>query len=83
MGMENILKQVVKEHDGSISETPAWHKQLLTKAARIGIISQKTSEDALEFLAFRHLFIHGYGSMLEEEPIRKMGRISLSYGRIL
>ncbi len=34
MGMENILKQVFKEYAVSISDTSAWHKQLLTKPHR-------------------------------------------------
>ena len=72
-GAENILKQVLKAEGMIVPESATWHKDLLSKAAEKGILSKALSADLLEFLAFRHFFVHGYGFMLREEPIKRLG----------
>jgi len=72
-GIENILKQALKEHEVSARDTSSWHKDLLAKAAYTGIISEKTSMGLQAYLGFRHFFVHGYASLLEEEPLRELG----------
>ena len=72
-GIENILKQALKEEGITIPTTASWHKELLNKAATKGLIRKELSDELMEYLAFRHLFIHGYGFLLEEEPIRELG----------
>jgi uncharacterized protein YutE (UPF0331/DUF86 family) len=72
-GVENILKQTLKEEGITIPATGNWHKELLNKAAAKGLIRKELSGELMEYLAFRHLFVHGYGFLLKEEPIRELG----------
>jgi uncharacterized protein YutE (UPF0331/DUF86 family) len=72
-GIENILKQVMKEEGVIIPQSGMWHKELLNKAVSRGVIKKKLSSILMEYLAFRHFFVHGYGFQLEEEPIRELG----------
>jgi uncharacterized protein YutE (UPF0331/DUF86 family) len=72
-GIENILKQVLKEEGVTIAQTGSWHKELLNKAVSKEVITEKTSSELAKYLAFRHFFVHGYGFNLKEEPIRDLG----------
>jgi len=71
-GVENILKQSLKAKDINIPKTARWHKELLKISASNNIISDGMSDKLLEYLTFRHFFVHGYGFMLEEEPLEEL-----------
>lgn len=71
-GIENILKQILKENDIDIPKTNAWHKDLLSLSVSNGIISEVLSDELYEYLTFRHFFIHAYGFMLENEHLENM-----------
>ncbi|ODS38433.1 MAG: hypothetical protein A7316_07985 [Candidatus Altiarchaeales archaeon WOR_SM1_86-2] len=71
-GIENILKQSLKTRDIYIPKTARWHKELLKISASNKIISGSMSDKLLEYLTFRHFFVHGYGFMLEEEPLEEL-----------
>ena len=72
-GIENILKQVLKEEGVTVAQSGGWHKELLAKAVSKEVITKKASSELLKYLAFRHFFVHGYGFNLKEEPIRDLG----------
>jgi len=71
-GIENILKQILKEKNVPVGKSELWHKELLEQSVKNRIISEKMADDLREYLAFRHFFIHGYGFMLEEAPLKKL-----------
>lgn len=71
-GVENILKQCLKATGVDISKSEMWHKELLKISASDKIISEDMSDKLLEYLTFRHFFVHGYGFMLEEEPLDEL-----------
>jgi hypothetical protein len=72
-GIENILKQALKEEGVTIAQSGGWHKELLNKAVSEEVITKKMSSELVKYLAFRHFFVHGYGFNLKEEPIRDLG----------
>ena len=67
-GVENILKQMVREEGVSVPDGPAWHRDLVATAGSLGIISESTANLLKPYLAFRHFFVHGYS--LELDPKR-------------
>ena len=71
-GVENILKQSLKAKSINIPKTARWHKDLLKISVSNKIISEDMSDKLLEYLTFRHFFVHGYGFMLEEEPLEEL-----------
>jgi len=71
-GIENILKQCLKASGVDISKSEMWHKELLKISDYDKIISEYMSDKLLEYLTFRHFFVHGYVFMLEEEPLDEL-----------
>ncbi|MCI0699081.1 hypothetical protein L0337_44650 [candidate division KSB1 bacterium] len=71
-GIENILKQILKAKGVSIPSSPSWHKDLLILTVSEKIISQDLANDIFPYLTFRHLFVHVYGFMLDDEEIIKL-----------
>jgi uncharacterized protein YutE (UPF0331/DUF86 family) len=68
-GIENILKQILRAQEITVPHQDAWHKAILEQARDAGLISGEMAEELLEYLAFRHFFVHGYGILLEETPL--------------
>jgi len=68
-GIENILKQILSEKNVTIIKTEFWHKVLLETSVENKIISQKFKDSLLDYLAFRHFFVHSYGFMLDENRL--------------
>ena len=68
-GIENVLKMVFKANNMELPSSGTWHKDLLEQALSRGMVSSEVGEPLYEYLAFRHFFVHGYGFMLEEEPL--------------
>jgi len=73
-GIENVLKMVFKAHCIEIPSSDTWHKDLLGQAIARGVISDEVGEPLYEYLAFRHFFVHGYGFMLDEEPLLSLAK---------
>ena len=67
-GIENILKQAVREKKLSIPQGSLWHRDLIELAFAHKIISSRTTESLKEYLAFRHFFSHAYA--FEIDPYR-------------
>lgn len=64
-GIENSLKRIAVEVDGSVPSGDGWHRQLLTSMtsetnARPPVVSNTLYETMSEYLAFRHFFRQAY-----------------------
>lgn len=72
-GIENIVKQIFKIKRLTFPKSEYWHKELVQKSVLHGIISASLAHRLYDFLTFRHYFVHGYGYMLEEDELKKLG----------
>lgn len=73
-GIENILKQSLKQRNIPATRGENWHKELLNLSVMQGIISEDMSDELYEYLTFRHYFVHSYGFMLEEAPLEPLAQ---------
>jgi hypothetical protein len=81
-GIENILSQILRARGVEVPRHEAWHKQLLDRAVSSGVLSQSLADELLEYLTFRHFFVHGYGVLLEETPLMDLAsRLPDIWGR--
>lgn len=71
-GVENILKQILKEKGISIPNSSSWHRDLLNSAENELIISSTTKVKLGEYLAFRHFFSHAYALDLYPEKLEPL-----------
>jgi len=71
-GIERILRSRLETRNIKIKKTENWHKQILLSARDQSLVSQEQFEAFRKLLLFRHLQIHGYGYMLEEEQHRDL-----------
>ena len=71
-GIENILKQTLKEQRFEIPDGTFWHRDLLDAAVNSGIISRAVFERIKEYMAFRHYFAHAYALNLKPERMRPL-----------
>jgi hypothetical protein len=68
-GVENVIKQILREKNRSVPRSKSRHKELLETAHVEKIMPADLKSDLYEFLAFRHYFVHGYAIRLEELPM--------------
>ena len=71
-GIERILRSLLQKAGVKIPKTETWHKDLLIAASEKALISEKQFEAFRNLLLFRHLQIHGYGYMLDENRLREL-----------
>jgi len=71
-GMENILRQVLKEQNYELPTGTFWHRDLLDLAVRAEIISPSVFGRTKEYMAFRHFFTHAYTLTLKPERMRPL-----------
>ena len=71
-GIENILKQILKEKNVSIPQSDSWHKNLLNAAESYSIILPDTKIKLAEYLAFRHFFSHAYALDLYPQKLEPL-----------
>jgi len=76
-GIENVLKRIALEADGSMPTGESWHRRLLEQMARsegerVPVISVALQEDLEAFLRFRHFFRHGYVLRLKWSPMKDL-----------
>ncbi|MEI8205654.1 MAG: hypothetical protein WCG03_02130 [Kiritimatiellales bacterium] len=71
-GIENILKQILKEKEFEIPDGTFWHRDLLDAAVSGGVISPPVFERTKEYMAFRHYFAHAYALNLKPERMRPL-----------
>ncbi|NQT93387.1 MAG: hypothetical protein HQ559_11550 [Lentisphaerae bacterium] len=68
-GIENILKQANLELGAEVPGGPTWHRDLVERSVRLGVLSRQVADDLFELLGFRHFFTHGYSFMLKDEHL--------------
>lgn len=71
-GIERILRGRLEAYDIKIPKTESWHKEVLLASQRKSIISQSQFDALRKLLVFRHMQIHGYGYMLDEQRLREL-----------
>jgi len=71
-GIERILRSKLELQGVKIPKTESWHKEILLQSQKESIISQNQIEALRKLLVFRHMQIHGYGYMLEENRLREL-----------
>lgn len=59
-GIENTLKRSLVHLGVGVRNTPTWHKDLLEDARREGLINHALQQQLMEYLSFRHYFVHSY-----------------------
>lgn len=68
-GIENIFKRILKFNKIKLEENHKWHKELLKKffdkENKFAFLDHSIYDDLMEILKFRHLYIHGYGFLLD------------------
>lgn len=71
-GIERILRSKLETYDIKISKTESWHKEILLASQQKSILSQNQFDVLRKLLVFRHMQIHGYGYMLDEQRLREL-----------
>jgi len=69
-GYEIILKSLLNSKGIKIPKGEQWHKNLLDTAKSEKLIPDEMSATLRGMLGFRHLQVHGYSHMLDEEELR-------------
>lgn len=77
-GAERILKQIAQTVDGSVPDTPQWHRQLLRQMAtpireiRPAVLSPDTFESLNDYCSFRHVVRNLYTFSLKSERVEPL-----------
>jgi hypothetical protein len=71
-GIERILRAILEQKGVSIKKTENWHKELLLAGKEQSLLTQEQFEGFRALLVFRHMEIHGYGFMLDEQRLRQL-----------
>jgi hypothetical protein len=71
-GIERILRAMLEQKGVRIKKTENWHKELLLAGKERLLLSKEQFEGFRGLLVFRHMEIHGYGFMLDEQRLRQL-----------
>ena len=71
-GIERILRNKLESLGIKTIKNHSWHKEMLLAAKENAVISQQQFEEFRKLLVFRHMQIHGYGYMLDEQRLRDL-----------
>ncbi len=71
-GIERILRSELEQQGVKVPKTESWHKEILLEAKQKSIITEDQFDAFRKLLLFRHLQIHGYGYMLDEQRLREL-----------
>ena len=71
-GVENILKELLLARGVKIAKTSSWHKDILSNAVSLEIITDNLRLILLDYLIFRHYHTHGYGYMIKWEQVKQL-----------
>jgi len=71
-GIERILRSRLQERGIKNPKTQSWHKEVLLSANQESLLTEPQFETFRKLLLFRHLQIHGYGYMLDEQRLREL-----------
>jgi uncharacterized protein YutE (UPF0331/DUF86 family) len=71
-GIERILRSKLEQQGIKVPRTESWHKEILLEAKQKSIVTEDQFDAFRKLLLFRHLQIHGYGYMLDEQRLREL-----------
>jgi predicted nucleotidyltransferase len=77
-GIERIFKQIAQTFDGSVPDTPDWHRQLLRQMSspviskRSPVINLNTRYMLEDYCSFRHVIRNIYSFNLQPERVQKL-----------
>lgn len=69
-GYENIFRAFLEDKGRKIPKSERWHSDLLGFSKREGLIPDEMGKIVRGMLSFRHLQVHGYAHMLDENELR-------------
>jgi len=72
MGLESVLKQLLKHLNIPIPNSSTWHKDLIKLATKESIINEETANQIGNYLYFRHFFTHAYSFQIDEKKIKPL-----------
>lgn len=70
-GIENVMKRIASALDDNIPSGTSWHADLLNRMSieiagiRKNVFSEDTVNELIDYLSFRHMFVHSYGFELK------------------
>ena len=70
MGIERVFRFFLEDAEIKIAKNETWHIDMLRAAKAEGLVPEGLDETLRGMLNYRHLQVHGYGYMLDEERIR-------------
>jgi hypothetical protein len=73
-GIERIIRNKLESLGIKTIKNHSWHKEMLLAAKENAVITQQHFEEFRKLLVFRHLQIHGYGYMLDEQRLRELAK---------
>jgi hypothetical protein len=82
-GIERILRTLLERREVRLPKGADWHKSLLLTAHQQQVITEDEFASLRKLLLFRHVQIHGYGFMLEEERLLEIARTAHEASRAL
>lgn len=81
-GIENILKRCLIDMNVRIPQSGSWHKELLELAFSHNIISEDMKVALIDYLYFRHFFVHAYALDLYSNKMEPLvGNITSTYNQ--
>ena len=75
-GIERILTRICKYHEVPVPAGPTWHRQIFALFGEPPhpdlpqVLDENLEHDLVPYRSFRHVFVHGYGILLEWEKMR-------------
>jgi hypothetical protein len=73
-GLERILRALLEGSHVHVEKTESWHKDLLLAARKHSLVRESEFEAFGKLLLFRHVQVHGYGFMLQDNRLVDIAR---------
>jgi uncharacterized protein YutE (UPF0331/DUF86 family) len=76
-GLEGLFRYLLKMRGFDPPKVEQWHKELLQQACEQSLVPLDAQHALIKLLGFRHMHVHGYGHMLQEDRLRVLAGPSL------
>ena len=76
-GIERLLRYLLKMRGLDHPKSEQWHKEMLQQACEQSLVPPDAQQGLIRLLGFRHLHVHGYAHMLDEDRLRELATPSL------
>jgi hypothetical protein len=73
-GLERVPRSLLESKGVRVRKGESWHKDLLLAAREHSLVGEEELKAFRKLLLFRHVQVHGYGFMLEDERLIEIGR---------